>query len=174
MTKKKAQEYSDDELIDICIKCKLHPEAKQPVMGEGPKDAKVMLIGQNPGKEEDRTAKPFVGRAGKLLNSILEKKEIRRDELFITSVVKCWTQGNKKPSKEQTRVCLPLLVKQIKEIKPKIIVLMGATSKETPRLPGIIYLETVHPAAGLRYKKFRNMFKEDMEKLKRLKDEMKI
>ena len=83
--------------IKDCKKCSLWKDAENAVPGEGPDDAKVMLVGQNPGEVEDKTGKPFVGRAGKFLNLILDKNDIERERLFITNVVKHKTPNNRKP-----------------------------------------------------------------------------
>ena len=103
------------------------------VLGEGPKKAKIMLIGQNPGKEEVRMKRPFVGRAGKYLNKILEKNKINRKKLFITSIVKHSTPKNRKPTLKEIKKDLPILLREIKKIKPKII--LSITYQEIQRSP---------------------------------------
>lgn len=128
--------------------CKGIPEVGKIVLGEGPLDAEIMLIGQNPGAEEAKLGRPFVGRSGKYLDKVLKENNINRASLFITSVVKCKTPGNRKPTKKEVEACLPLLIEQIKSIKPKLIVLMGKLAWQTPRLEGIEYMETYHPAAA--------------------------
>jgi uracil-DNA glycosylase len=138
------------------------------VMGEGPSDAQIMLIGQNPGAEEDKQGRPFVGRSGKYLNKVLAENNIKRESLFITSVVKCKTPGNRKPTKKEIEDCLPLLIEQIKSIKPKLIVLMGEVARQTPRLEGIQYLETHHPAAAMRFPGIRAKFEADFQRLGRM------
>jgi uracil-DNA glycosylase len=135
------------------------------VAGEGPGDTKVMLIGQNPGAEEEKLGRPFVGRSGKYLDQVLRKNGIDRLKLFITSAVKCRTPGNRKPFPREIAACRPLLLEQIRQIKPDIIVLMGEVAKLTPRETGIRYLETYHPAAAMRFPKIRARFERDFEKL---------
>ena len=137
-------------------------------MGEGPPHAGVMLIGQNPGAEEEKTGRPFVGRSGKYLDTVLLKNGIKREELFITSVVKCRTPRNRKPERGEIAACLPLLVEQIKQIKPGIIVLMGMIARHTPRFAGIRYVDTYHPSAAMRFPKIRQKFEADFEELARL------
>ena len=137
-------------------------------MGEGPPHAGVMLIGQNPGAEEEKTGRPFVGRSGKYLDTVLLKNGIKREELFITSVVKCRTPRNRKPERGEIEACLPLLVEQIKQIKPRIIVLMGMIARHTPRFAGIRYIDTYHPSAAMRFPKIRQKFEADFEELARL------
>lgn len=134
-------------------------------MGEGPLDALVMLIGQNPGAEEEKQGRPFVGRSGRYLNSVLRQNQIDRDSLYITSVVKCKTPKNRKPDREEIAACMPILLKQIREVNPKIIVLMGEVARQTPRLDGIRYMETYHPAAAMRFPKIRRVFEADFEEL---------
>ncbi len=154
--------------MKTCKKCRLWKGAKHTVFGEGPRDARVMLVGQNPGEEEDKTGRPFVGRAGKFLNKILEENKIEREKLFITNIVKHKTPGNRKLKNDEIAACLPYFLEQIKMIKPKIIVLMGETARKTPRKRGIVYLETYHPAAAMRSGKMRKKFRDDFRSLKKL------
>ncbi|MBI2831071.1 MAG: uracil-DNA glycosylase [Chloroflexi bacterium] len=157
--------------ISACKKCTLCLDGGSPVPGEGPPDAGIMLIGQNPGAEEARVGRPFVGRSGKYLDSVLEKNGIRRDRLFITSVVKCKTPGNRKPAPAEIATCMPCLLEQIKLLKPRTIVLMGEVAWKTPRLESIRYMETYHPAAAMRFPKIRERFEEDFKKLKEYYDQ---
>jgi uracil-DNA glycosylase family 4 len=141
---------------------------KEIVYGEGPSDANIMLIGQNPGKEEAKQGKPFVGRSGKYLNSVLLKNNIDRSELYITSVVKEPTPRNRKPTKEEIDYWMPFLVEEIQLVKPKVIVLMGEVAWKTPRFEAINYIETYHPAAAMRFPKARERFERDIRKIKAL------
>jgi len=143
----------------------LNGEEPRMVVGEGPFVARVMLIGQNPGAEEEKQGRPFVGRSGQYLDKVLERNGIDRGELFITSVVKCRTPQNRKPTREEIAGCLPLLIEQIRQVKPSIIVLMGEVARQTPRLDGIRYLETWHPAAAMRFPKIKQKFESDFRKL---------
>ena len=122
--------------IRSCRKCRLWRGTKNAVPGEGPSKARVMLIGQNPGAEEDNTGRPFVGRCGKFLNTVLSKNGIDRSELFITSVVKHKSPGNRKPKQDELSACMPYLDCQISLIKPEIIVLMGAVAWQIPASKG--------------------------------------
>jgi len=135
------------------------------VEGEGPLDAEVMLIGQNPGKEENKTGRPFVGRAGKYLGKVLKKNKIKRKDIYITSVVKCRTPHNRKPTQKEIETSVPYLVEQIKKIDPKIIVLMGKVAWEIPRVGKREYIETYHPAAAMRFPKIREKFEADFKEL---------
>ena len=112
--------------------CPLAPLGrKQEVFGDGNSDASLVFIGEAPGAQEDALGKPFVGRAGKLLNKILDALDIKRSEVFITNIVKCRPPGNRKPSPQEMELCCPgLLEKQIKIIQPKIICTLGATALE--------------------------------------------
>jgi uracil-DNA glycosylase family 4 len=157
-----------DEQIKTCRKCRLWQGAKNGVPGEGPLHAKLMLVGQNPGAEEDKTGKPFVGRAGKFLNKVLAKNGIIREELFVTNLVKHVSPKNRKPLPDEIAACAPYLVAQVNAIKPKIVVLMGAVAWQAPRVEGIEYVETYHPSAAMRFTKMRKKFEEDFRVLKEL------
>jgi DNA polymerase len=133
--------------------------------GEGPCNADVILVGQNPGKEEVKQGRPFVGKAGQYLNKVLQKNGLDRGKLYLTGVVKEPTPGNRKPTAREIERWMPSLVAEIKEIKPNIIVLMGKVAWETPRFEGIDYLETYHPAAAMRFPKIRKKFEKDIQKL---------
>jgi uracil-DNA glycosylase family 4 len=155
-----------DKQIKNCRKCRLWQGAKNAVPGEGPLNAKVMLVGQNPGTEEDRTGKPFVGRSGKFLNAALNKAGVNREELFITNIVKHVTPKNRKPLPDEIAACVPYLEAQISQIKPTIVVLMGSVAWQTPRSESVAYVETYHPSAAMRFPKVRKKFEEDLHVLK--------
>jgi uracil-DNA glycosylase family 4 len=155
-----------NERIKNCRKCRLWQGAKNAVPGEGPLHAKLMLVGQNPGAEEDKTGRPFVGRAGKFLNKVLAENGIIREELFVTNIVKHVTPKNRKPSPDEIAACAPYLEEHIKTIKPKIVVLMGTVAWQAPRVEGVEYVETYHPSAAMRFKKIRKKFEEDFRVLK--------
>jgi uracil-DNA glycosylase family 4 len=157
-----------DEQIKTCRKCRLRQGAKNGVPGEGPFNAKVMLVGQNPGVEEDKTGKPFVGKAGKFLNRVLAKNGINREALFVTNLVKHVTPKNRKPLPDEIAACAPYLEAQVNAIKPKIVVLMGAVAWQAPRVKGVKYVETYHPSAAMRFTKMRKKFEEDFRVLKEL------
>jgi uracil-DNA glycosylase len=148
-----------------CKKCRLWQGAKHGVPGEGPLTAKVMLIGQNPGADEDETGRPFVGRAGKFLTKVLSEFGIKREDLFVTNIVKHVSPQNRKPYFNEVAACLPYLNMQISTIRPKIIVLLGASAKETPRLEGIEYIQIIHPSAAMRFTNMREKFREQIAEL---------
>lgn len=138
------------------------------VAGEGPQSAEIMLIGQNPGREEAEQGRPFVGRSGKYLDTVLSKNNLDRHKLYITSVVKETTPRNRKPTAAEIESWMPYLLQEIGQVKPKIVVLMGAVAWKTPRLPGIEYIETYHPAAAMRFPRARERFEGDFERLAKL------
>lgn len=148
-----------------CKKCRLWKGAKHGVPGEGPSNAKVMIVGQNPGAEEDECGRPFVGRAGKYLTKTLAEFGINREDVFITNIVKHKSPENRKPFADEVAACLPYLVTQIKIIKPKIIVLLGASAKETPRMDDIEYFEVIHPSAAMRFTKMREKFRQQIAEI---------
>jgi len=159
-----------DELnaqIRKCRNCRLWQCSIQAVPGEGPQNARLMLVGQNPGAEEDKTGKPFVGRAGKFLDKVLVQNGLNREEIFITNIVKHVTPQNRKPLQDEVEACAPYLTRQIRLIKAKVVVLMGAVAWQTPRVKGAEYFETVHPSAAMRFTKMRKRFEEDFRQLKK-------
>ncbi|MGD6852064.1 MAG: uracil-DNA glycosylase [Candidatus Bathyarchaeia archaeon] len=148
-----------NKAVYACRKCRLWQGAKHGVPGEGPLNAKVMFVGQNPGAEEDEVGRPFVGRAGKYLTKTLAEFGINREDVYITNIVKHTSPKNRKPYPDEVKACLPYLTEQISIIKPKIIVLLGASAKDTPRVEGIEYFEVVHPSAAMRFTKMREKFR---------------
>jgi len=148
-----------------CRKCPLRQGCQQVVFGEGNASARLMLVGEGPGSEEDRLGAPFVGAAGRLLDRILSAAEISREEIYITNIVKCRPPGNRAPVKDEIAACLPYLDQQIQLINPEIVLCLGATSARTLidsnfkitkdrgnwyKKHGILYTATFHPAALLR------------------------
>jgi len=186
-----SDEFSDwDELIKAissCVKCPLHRYRKNPVPGEGPRNAKVMLIGEAPGATEDELGRPFVGAAGKLLSSILEEVGLPRSSVYITNVVKCRPPNNREPTDEEIEVCKGYLIAQIKLLKPGLIVLLGNVAGRTvfslvgkqwsgitkmrgkiveAKIAGITVriLPTIHPAAALYNPSMRSVLEEDLRR----------
>jgi uracil-DNA glycosylase len=136
------------------------------VLGKGPHRAQLMLVGQNPGREEVKQGRPFVGRSGQFLNRVLKEVGLERDKIYLTNVVKEPTSNNRKPTTEETRRWMPYLVAEINRVKPRFIVLMGQVAWKTPRLKEIEYIETYHPAAAMRFPKARQKFLADFGALK--------
>lgn len=152
--------------VYACRRCRLWMGAKHGVPGEGPLNAEVMLVGQNPGAEEDETGKPFVGRAGKYLTAVLLEYGIKREELYITSIVKHKTPKNRCPFQDEVYACLPYLEAQIEIIKPKRVLLFGKVACKLPRIEGIEYFEFVHPSAASRFPKFDKKLREQLQSLR--------
>jgi uracil-DNA glycosylase len=137
------------------------------VAGEGPQNAEIMLIGQNPGREEAKQGRPFVGKSGKYLDTVLRKNNLDRSKLYITNTVKETTPGNRRPTAQEIRYWMPYLLEEIRQVKPKIVVLMGEVAWKTPRLESVEYVETYHPSAAMRFPRARKKFENDFEKLRR-------
>ena len=154
--------------IKRCKKCPLYRGATKAVPGEGPADARVVLVGQNPGRDEDQSGRPFVGRSGKFLDQVLESLGLQREACFITSVVKHKTPNNRTPTSAEITACMPYLERQIAVIKPETVVLMGTVAQKAPRNADIRYIETYHPAAAMRFPRFRKQFERDFEHLGKL------
>ncbi len=154
-----------------CKKCRLYKNTTHGVPGEGPQEAKVFFVGQGPGKMEDKTGHPFVGRAGQYLNKLLEEIGLRREEIFITSMVKHFPPGNRAPKPDEIVACKPYLIRQIEIVKPKIIVLLGKTAESIKNEPILKYKKviiTAHPAAAMRFPKMAAKIRRDFQKLKHL------
>lgn len=112
-----------------CTACDLHATRHHAIWGEGNVDAEILLIGEAPGAEEDRTGRPFVGRSGQLLDKILAVCGFNREEhVFLSNVLRCRPPGNRKPQEEEIKACIPFLYEQIAIVNPKIIIPLGATA----------------------------------------------
>ncbi len=126
------KEKALNELRNVCLQCKaceLHKTRTSTVFSDGNPDAPVMLIGEAPGADEDATGKPFVGRAGQLLNTFLEEAGIdRQRDLYICNTIKCRPPQNRVPSNEEKLACQGYLIGQISIVRPKIILLCGSTA----------------------------------------------
>jgi uracil-DNA glycosylase family 4 len=120
------------EQIRICTKCPLYESRTNAVPGDGKPTAKVMLIGEAPGKDEDQTGHPFVGAAGRYLDQMLEGTGIDRNDLFITNIVKCRPPRNRQPKKLEIVTCTSnYLFEQIDLINPRLIMLLGLVAAKT-------------------------------------------
>jgi DNA polymerase len=112
-----------------CSKCRLSLSRNNVIFGEGNYNAKVLLIGEAPGRDEDIQGRPFVGKSGQLLDKILEACGFSRQKhLFISNIVKCRPPENRIPTEEEAKVCMPFLIKQIELINPIILVLLGSSA----------------------------------------------
>lgn len=114
-----------------CIACPLSQGRTQVVFGEGNPNAQLMIVGEGPGEDEDKSGRPFVGRAGQLLDKILESAGIARSEIYITNVVKCRPPGNRNPAPEEEKICSSRwLLPQISLIRPQIIAPLGSVAAQ--------------------------------------------
>jgi len=116
-----------EEVIN-CRKCSLYKTRTCPVIGEGNHQAKIIFIGEAPGVQEDRTGRPFCGAAGKILDELLESVNIKREDVYITNILKDRPSNNRDPQPEEIRACVPYLEKQIEAIGPEIICPLGRYS----------------------------------------------
>src|SRR2546426_1589535 len=180
-----ARNISNDSLEEIatevvgCSLCKLSRSRKNAVPGDGQTSAKIIFIGEAPGKNEDEKGRPFIGVAGRILDEALQKAGIERSQVFITNIVKCRPPGNRIPEDDERAACRPYLDRQISLIAPRIICILGATAyssilggKSITQNRGKIikrkgqkYLITIHPAAAIYNKNLRHVLEEDLSNL---------
>jgi|TARA_A100001037_G_scaffold298835_1_gene323274 DNA polymerase len=115
-----------------CTSCNLSKTRKNVVVGKGNESAQVLIIGEGPGEQEDITGLPFVGRAGKMLDTALSSVDINPlEDCYITNIVKCRPPNNRKPSAAESEACMPWLSEQVNLLKPKIIILAGSTAVQS-------------------------------------------
>lgn len=167
----------------VCTRCALCEGRTQAVFGEGDRRAQLMVVGEAPGSEEDRRGLPFVGAAGKLLDSLLLAAGFRRDEVYICNVLKCRPPGNRDPRPEEVASCKPYLQGQIELVGPSVITALGRFAAQTllgtdaslGRLravehscQGIPVLVTYHPAALLRNPAWARAAWEDLQRVRRV------
>ena len=171
-----------------CCKCGLGSSRTNAVPGEGNPNARIVFVGEGPGADEDAQGRPFVGRAGKLLDKIIAAMGLKRQDVFICNILKCRPPGNRDPKPEEIISCLPYLQRQLEVINPEIIVALGAhaakTLLDTPKpigqlrgvfheyyaglgRPSIKLMATYHPAYLLRNYSQDNRLKvwDDMKKV---------
>lgn len=172
-----------------CTRCALHENRKNVVIGRGNmKSAPILFIGEGPGEQEDIQGKAFVGRAGKLLDLVLEAQEISQDEYYIANIVKCRPPNNRAPSKDEIESCLPWLRHQVKVLNPSIIVCLGSVASKViidpdamiTKIRGIwidnksdkfSIMPTFHPAAIFRDSRKKEDLYLDIKKVRdRLRD----
>jgi uracil-DNA glycosylase family 4 len=164
-----------------CTLCKLSRTRKNAVAGEGSCSAKVMLVGEAPGRQEDLEGKPFVGYSGRILNSALAKAGIKRSDVFITNVVKCRPPNNRRPESNELIACMGHLERQISLVSPKIICILGSTAYRSllggksivadrgkiVERGGKRYFLTVHPASTIYNRSLRSALENDLSILAR-------
>lgn len=181
--------YNNWEELEVecnnCKKCKLCQGRNNVVIGTGNKKADLMFIGEGPGADEDAQGIPFVGKAGKLMNTAFQGIGIKREEVYIANVVKCRPPNNRNPEDDEARACLDYLRNQVILVKPKIIVLLGNVALKNilgkeygitsargkwVEKNGIMYMPTFHPAALLRDETKKIMFWKDLKEVKKAMD----
>ena len=174
------------EQVSQCISCPLCAHRTHTVFGEGNPHSSLLFVGEGPGADEDRMGRPFVGRAGQLLDKMIQAMGLQREDVYIANVVKCRPPGNRTPLPEEMQACLPYLRGQFALIRPKVIICLGATAaraiiSEDVRITrdrgtwvnkkGIWIMPTYHPAALLRDPtKKRETWQDLQEVMKKLEE----
>ncbi|MGH7883175.1 MAG: uracil-DNA glycosylase family protein [Candidatus Dormibacteraceae bacterium] len=170
-----------------CIACPLHQSRTQAVPGVGSIEAEVMLVGEAPGHQEDIQGKPFVGPAGKLLDTLLGRIGLNREKVFISNVLKCRPPQNRDPRPEEAETCLPYLRHQFKLVQPKAVVILGRHALER-MLPGVgpisrvhgqifhrmevAFMPVYHPAAALHNPSLVGELERDFDRVKNYLEEV--
>src|SRR2546427_3377487 len=164
-----------------CQRCRLASGRKTIVFGQGNARAQLVFVGEGPGADEDERGLPFVGRAGQLLNRMLQSINIKREDVYICNVVKCRPPGNRTPERDEIETCSPFLFRQIEAIRPRLVCCLGAPAVKTLlglkegmlKIRGRFYdyggtkaLATVHPAYVLRNPREEKILREDFEKIR--------
>jgi uracil-DNA glycosylase family 4 len=171
--------------VNACTRCPLHKTRTNGVPGEGNSSAELMLVGEGPGETEDRLGRPFVGRAGELLDKLLAAIELPRTSVYIANIVKSRPPQNRKPLPDEVAACIPYLYRQIAIIKPKVLLALGGTAGESllgvrksltelrgkvHRFAGIPLIVTYHPAALLRNPNWKKPTWDDVRIARQLLD----
>jgi uracil-DNA glycosylase family 4 len=165
--------------VVACQKCALHFSRKNGVPGEGPLDAEIMMIGEGPGFHENEQGRPFVGAAGKYLDELLMGVHLKRQQVYITNIVKCRPPGNRDPLPEEIQACGAYLDKQIEAINPKVIITLGRYSMarylpnakisdvhgQPVRVKGRLIIPMYHPAAALHQPALKSSIERDFSRL---------
>jgi len=170
-----------EELGD-CRRCKLHSTRTQIVFGSGNPRAKLVFVGEGPGRDEDLQGQPFVGLAGQLLTKIIQAIQLSREEVYIANIIKCRPPENRNPEPDEINACEPFLIKQLEIIRPKMICALGTFAAQTllrteqkisilrgrfHQYQGILLMPTYHPAFLLRNPNHKRDVWEDMKKIKK-------
>jgi uracil-DNA glycosylase len=191
----KSKDLSDNLISDLasyqssmtaCNRCDLSKTRTHLVFGAGNPSARLMVIGEAPGHDEDIQGEPFVGQAGQLLNKILAAVGFDREEVYIANILKCRPPNNRDPQPDEIAECLPHLTRQIELIGPKLILLLGRIAAQglfhsldsltqfrgkIHQFQGVPVVVTYHPAALLRNPQWKVQTWEDVQKLRRMYDE---
>ena len=168
--------------VAVCQRCPLAQGRTKAVPGEGPDNAAIMFVGEGPGFHEDQQGRPFVGAAGQFLDELLQSIGLKRDEVYITNVVKCRPPGNRDPQPDEIEACRPYLDRQIASIKPRVIVTLGrysmarafpnekisAVHGKPRKIGSIVYVPMFHPAAALHQPSLRKTVEEDFARLPKI------
>jgi len=164
-------------LVENCRRCQLGAMRTHSVYGDGNPYADIVFVGEAPGAEEDRQGLPFVGRAGQLLNKLLEQVRLKRSDVYICNVVKCRPPGNRDPLPEEVTACRPFLEKQINVIKPRVVCCLGLPAAHAIlnkresmsklrggqyKLAEMFVVPTYHTAAALRFPIYKQYIYEDL------------
>jgi DNA polymerase len=167
--------------VGECLRCPLHKSRTQIVHSEGSAKARLMFVGEAPGADEDASGRPFVGRAGQLLNKIIEAIGMKREEIFIGNVNRCRPPQNRTPTHEEAATCKPFLLREIAILRPDVIVVLGNTAMKNlldtkegitklrgtfMDYKGIKVMPTFHPAYLLRDPSKKRETWEDMKKVR--------
>ncbi|HYU64283.1 MAG TPA: uracil-DNA glycosylase [Verrucomicrobiae bacterium] len=175
------------QTIRSCKNCGLHATRTQAVPGVGPCPADLMIVGEAPGFNEDRQGEPFVGAAGKLLDTLLGRIGLSRSDVYITNVLKCRPPMNRDPMPNEVEACSPYLKQQLEMIKPKVVLILGRHALER-LMPGqgsisrihgslirrgdVAYVPLYHPAAALHNGSLVADLERDFDALKRYLDQL--
>ena len=130
----------DDTEVKNFTRCRLHETRTHTVFGEGDPDAKIFFVGEGPGENEDLTGRPFVGKAGQLLDKMIAGMGLKREQVFIGNIVKCRPPGNRVPGTDEVATCTPYLERQLEIVRPQVIVTLGR--------PATTYMLNVKSAMG--------------------------
>ncbi|MBS3740777.1 MAG: uracil-DNA glycosylase [Candidatus Cloacimonetes bacterium] len=183
ITPTQKRDYLDEiyEKYKDCQRCILAEKRNNFVLGEGDADANIMFVGEGPGAQEDKTGRPFVGKAGKLFTKMLSAIDLSRQDVYITNIVKCRPPKNRDPRADEIKACLPFLYQQIKIIKPNLICALGKVAGNTllekqtslSNLRNSIFtfqntdlMVTYHPSALLYHPNWKRPAWEDLKKLR--------
>jgi DNA polymerase len=172
--------------VTACRNCDLCRTRHKAVPGEGPATAKIIFIGEAPGWNENQQGRPFVGAAGQFLTELLASIGLKRQDVYITNVVKCQPPGNRDPLPDEIAACGQYLDAQLALLKPKLVVTLGRYSMarwfpnarisqihgQPRKLDGVVYFPMYHPAVALHQPSLRAIVEADMLKIPRLLDEL--
>ena len=169
--------------VSTCTRCPLYRTATHPVFGEGHRRAKLVFVGEAPGRDEDLQGRPFVGAAGKLLTKMIEAMGLKREDVYICNVLKHRPPQNRLPEPDEAEACLPYLLQQLALIRPTVICTLGAVAARALLGPeasiskirgqrqtfeGVALIPTYHPAYLLRNPPAKRLVWEDLKHVKRL------